>query len=96
MEKEKEWLPRNAKRKPNELWKPATRGNRGAGPRGRETAEASQPPSASPSVTPPLVLAAPLSLTGRYAAQGRLAAAGLARVVEDIRSLGGVLVGEER
>jgi len=65
-------------------------------PRGRETAEASQPPSASPSVTPPLVLAAPLSLTGRYAAQGRLAAAGLASVVEDIRSLGGVLVGEER
>lgn len=47
-------------------------------------------------MTPPLVLAAPLSLTGRYAAQGRLAAAGLARVVEDIRSLGGVLVGEER
>jgi hypothetical protein len=67
------WL-RNAKRKPNELWKPATRGNRGAGPRGRETAEASQPPSASPSVTPPLVLAPPLSLTGRYAVQGRLAA----------------------
>jgi len=45
-------------------------------------------------VTPPLVLAAPLSLTGRYAAQGRLAAAGLARVVEDSRSLG-VLVSDE-
>ncbi len=63
---------------------------------GEGTAEASQPPSASPSVTPPLILAAPLSLTGRYAVQGRLAAAGLARAVEDIRSLGGVLAGEER
>lgn len=41
-----------------------------------------------------LVLAGPLSLSGRYALQGRLAAAGLRQVVEDVRSVGGVRVGD--
>jgi branched-chain amino acid transport system substrate-binding protein len=43
-----------------------------------------------------LLLGAPLSLTGRYALLGRLAAAGLWQVVGDIRGLGGVRVGAER
>lgn len=43
-----------------------------------------------------LLLGAPLSLTGRYALMGRLAAAGLWQVVGDVRSLGGVQVGAER
>jgi ABC-type branched-subunit amino acid transport system substrate-binding protein len=42
-----------------------------------------------------LLLGAPLSLTGRYALMGRLAAAGLWQVVADVRSLGGVRVGAE-
>lgn len=42
-----------------------------------------------------LLLGAPLSLTGRYALMGRLAAAGLSQVVGDVRSLGGVRVGAE-
>ena len=40
-----------------------------------------------------LVLAAPMSLTGRYGHLGRLAAAGLQQVVEDVSHGGGVRVG---
>lgn len=40
-----------------------------------------------------LVLAAPMSLTGRYGHQGRLAAAGLQQAVEDVSYRGGVRVG---
>lgn len=43
-----------------------------------------------------LLLAAPLSLTGRYAFQGGLAAAGLRRVVSDVWNSGGVVVGGDR
>jgi branched-chain amino acid transport system substrate-binding protein len=42
-----------------------------------------------------LLLGAPLSLTGRYALMGRLAAAGLWQVVGDVRGLGGIRVGAE-
>jgi branched-chain amino acid transport system substrate-binding protein len=41
----------------------------------------------------PLILAAPISLSGRYAHQGRQAAAGLHQVVEDVAHRGGVRVG---
>lgn len=37
-----------------------------------------------------LLLAAPLSLTGRYALQGRLAAAGLQQLVQDLRTTGAI------
>ena len=37
-----------------------------------------------------LLLAGSLSLTGRYAPQGRLAAAGLHQAVQDVRKRGGV------
>ena len=40
-----------------------------------------------------LVLAGPMSLSGRYAALGRLAADGLRQVVEDVANAGGVEVG---
>jgi ABC-type branched-subunit amino acid transport system substrate-binding protein len=40
-----------------------------------------------------LVLAAPMSLTGRYGHQGQLAAAGLQQAVEDVSHHGGVRVG---
>ena len=40
-----------------------------------------------------LVLAGPVSLSGRYAALGRLAADGLRQVVDDVASAGGVEVG---
>ena len=40
-----------------------------------------------------LVLAAPMSLTGRYSHLGRLAAAGLQQAVEDVSHRGGVRVG---
>jgi branched-chain amino acid transport system substrate-binding protein len=40
-----------------------------------------------------LVLAAPMSLTGRYSHLGRLAAAGLQQAVEDVSHRGGVQVG---
>jgi ABC-type branched-subunit amino acid transport system substrate-binding protein len=40
-----------------------------------------------------LLLGGSLSLTGRYAPQGRLAAAGLHQAVQDVRSRGGVRVG---
>ena len=40
-----------------------------------------------------LVLAGPVSLSGRYAALGRLAADGLRQVVEDVANAGGVEVG---
>lgn len=40
-----------------------------------------------------LVLASPISLTGRYAHLGRLAAAGLHQAVEDVAHRGGVRVG---
>jgi branched-chain amino acid transport system substrate-binding protein len=56
--------------------------------------EASGP--SSPRQSGRLLLGAPLSLTGRYALMGRLAAAGLWQVVGDIRGLGGVRVGAER
>ncbi len=41
-----------------------------------------------------LVLAAPMSLTGRYGHLGRLAAAGLQQAVEDVLHSGGVLLAE--
>ena len=41
----------------------------------------------------PLILAAPMSLTGRYAHQGRQAAAGFQQAVEDVAHGGGVRVG---
>ena len=44
----------------------------------------------------PLLLAAPLSLSGRYTLQGRLAAAGIEQVVEDVVGLGGLAVGGRR
>src|SRR5439155_19620702 len=56
--------------------------------------EASDPFSPRPSGR--LLLGAPLSLTGRYALMGRLAAAGLWRVVGDIRGLGEARVGADR
>src|SRR5437762_451646 len=56
--------------------------------------EASGPFSPRPSGR--LLLGAPLSLTGRYALMGRLAAAGLWRVVGDIRGLGEARVGADR
>ena len=40
--------------------------------------------------TGPLLIAAPLSLSGRYAFQGRLAAVGLAQAVKDVARLGGL------
>ena len=40
----------------------------------------------------PVLLAGALSLTGRYAPQGRLAAAGLHQAVQDVRNLGGVRI----
>jgi len=43
-----------------------------------------------------LVLAAPMSLTGRYGHLGRLAAVGLQQAVEDVSYRGGVQVGERR
>ncbi len=42
-----------------------------------------------------LVLAAPMSLTGRYARQGRMAAAGVRQAVEDVAHSGGVPLGGE-
>jgi len=56
--------------------------------------EASGPLSPRPSGR--LRLGAPLSLTGRYALMGRLAAAGLWQAVGDVRGLGGIQVGPER
>jgi branched-chain amino acid transport system substrate-binding protein len=44
----------------------------------------------------PILVGAPLSLSGRYALQGRLAAAGLNQVVRDVAAAGGVAVGEDR
>src|SRR5437870_3725788 len=55
-------------------------------------APGSSPPSRS---SGRLLLAAPLSLTGRYALMGRLAAAGLWQAVEDVRVRGGVRFGGE-
>jgi branched-chain amino acid transport system substrate-binding protein len=46
--------------------------------------------------TGPLLIAAPLSLSGRYAFQGRLAAVGLAQAVKDVARLGGVPLGDRR
>jgi branched-chain amino acid transport system substrate-binding protein len=43
-----------------------------------------------------LLLGAPVSLTGRYALMGRLAAVGLWQVVGDVQALRGVRVGAER
>lgn len=43
-----------------------------------------------------LVLAAPLSLSGRYAFQGRLAAVGLSQAVRDVARAGGVPLGDRR
>ncbi|MGH2657959.1 MAG: ABC transporter substrate-binding protein [Actinomycetota bacterium] len=43
-----------------------------------------------------LVVGAPLSLTGRYAFLGRLAATGLRQVVQGARTLGGIRMAEER
>jgi len=43
-----------------------------------------------------LLIGAPLSLTGRYALMGRLAAGGLWQAMEDVRGLGGVRIGAER
>ncbi|MGH2694348.1 MAG: ABC transporter substrate-binding protein [Actinomycetota bacterium] len=43
-----------------------------------------------------LVLAAPLSLSGRYAFQGRLAAVGLAQAAKDVARRGGLLLGDQR
>jgi ABC-type branched-subunit amino acid transport system substrate-binding protein len=40
-----------------------------------------------------LLLAGSLSLTGQYAPQGRLAAAGVHQAVQDVRSRGGVAHG---
>jgi branched-chain amino acid transport system substrate-binding protein len=56
--------------------------------------EASGPLSPRPAGR--LLLGAPLSLTGRYALMGRLAAAGLWQAVGDVRGLGGVPIGAER
>jgi branched-chain amino acid transport system substrate-binding protein len=44
----------------------------------------------------PLVLAAPLSLSGRYAYQGRLAAIGLVQAVKDVARLGALPLGDRR
>src|SRR5918992_1432924 len=44
----------------------------------------------------PLLLAVPLSLSGRYAFQGRLAAIGLVQAVNDVARLGGVSLGDRR
>jgi branched-chain amino acid transport system substrate-binding protein len=44
----------------------------------------------------PLLLAAPLSLSGRYAFQGHLAAIGLVQAVKDAARLGGVPLGDQR
>src|SRR5437588_1146553 len=52
--------------------------------------------SSGPRPSRRLLLGAPLSLTGRYALMGRLAAAGLWQVADDIRTLGGVRIGAER
>src|SRR5947208_5210303 len=52
--------------------------------------------SSGPRPSRRLLLGAPLSLTGRYALMGRLAAAGLWQVVGDIRGLGGVRIGDEK
>ena len=46
--------------------------------------------------TGPLLIAAPLSLSGRYAFQGRLAAIGLAQAVKDVALLGGLPLGNRR
>lgn len=43
-----------------------------------------------------LLVAAPLSLSGRYALQGRLAAAGLQQAIQDLRATGGVQLGDIR
>ncbi len=44
----------------------------------------------------PLIIGAPMSLTGRYATMGRLAAAGLRQMAEDAAHAGGVLVSGKR
>jgi branched-chain amino acid transport system substrate-binding protein len=44
----------------------------------------------------PLLLAAPLSLSGRYAFQGRLAATGLVQAAKDVAGVGGLPVGDRR
>ncbi|MGH2768348.1 MAG: ABC transporter substrate-binding protein [Actinomycetota bacterium] len=43
-----------------------------------------------------ILFVAPLSLSGRYAYQGRLAAAGLRQVLADLRVSGGITLGERR
>ena len=58
-----------------------------------DTGAAAGMPSERPQ---PLLLAAPLSLSGRYTLQGRLAAAGIEQVVEDVVGLGGLAVGGRR
>jgi branched-chain amino acid transport system substrate-binding protein len=46
--------------------------------------------------TGPLLIAAPLSLSGRYAFQGRLAAVGLVQAVKDVARLGGLSLWNRR